>query len=87
MDVLRGDKEWRDKGSDSEVTKGVVKQAWDIFFCVPPNSQTCPHPKSVMAYPQERKKNPSIWKQQLTKDEEEFREVESNWSAVRRGQV
>jgi len=32
MDVLRGDKEWRDKGSDREVTKGVIKQGWDFFY-------------------------------------------------------
>lgn len=75
MDVLRGDKAWRDRGSDREVTKGVVKQGWDIFFCVLHIPRRCPHPKSDTAYP---RKNPSIWKQQPEKDEEEFREVEQN---------
>lgn len=49
MDVLRGDKE--QTGSDTEVTKGVVKQGWDIFFCVLPIPRRCPYPKFDMAYP------------------------------------
>lgn len=60
MDVLRGDKEWRDKGNDREVTKGVVKQGWDIFFCVLPIPRRCPHPKSDVAYPRNKSQHVEI---------------------------
>jgi len=46
MDVLGGDEEWRDKGSDGELTKGVVKQGWYIFCCVLPIPKRCSHIKN-----------------------------------------
>ncbi len=52
MDVLRADKEQRDRGSNGEVTKGIVKQDGTFFqgLHIP---KRCPHPNSDMAYPRQ----------------------------------